>query len=77
MLALLSRHFRRLLILMVAVPIGGRLLEAAGRRLEESSGPTRMSRVLRSSGRSAAHVSRGPLRPRYAEDDAGGRPRRR
>ena len=68
MLALLSARFRRLLVLMIAVPIGGRLLDTVGRRLETSRGPTRVSRTLRSGGRAAGRVSRGPLRPRHAPD---------
>jgi hypothetical protein len=68
MIALLSTRFRRLLIFMLAVPIGGRLLEAAGRRLERAAGPTRVSRTLRSGGRAAGRFSRGPLRPRHAPD---------
>jgi hypothetical protein len=70
MFALLSRRLRRLLIFMIAVPLGGRLLEAAGRRLEQTSGPTQVSRVLRSGGRAAGRAARGPLRPRYPQPEA-------
>ena len=68
MLALLSARFRRLMIFMIAVPIGGRLLEAVGRRLEHTAGPTRASRTMRSAGRTAGRFSRGPLRSRYAPE---------
>lgn len=68
MLALLSARFRRYLFMMIAIPIGGRVLEATGRRLERRSGPTQLSRSLRSAGRTAGRFSRGPLRPRYAPD---------
>src|ERR1700709_2608143 len=64
MLALLSGRFRRLLFFMIAVPIGGRALEAFGRRLESRTGPTRVSRALRAGGRTAGRFSWGPLRPR-------------
>ncbi|MDQ1634427.1 MAG: hypothetical protein QOJ32_1236, partial [Frankiaceae bacterium] len=39
MLALFSARFRRLLILMIAVPLGGRVLDALGTRIERTSGP--------------------------------------
>lgn len=70
MLALLSSRFRRLLIFMIAVPLGGRALEVAGRRLERASGPTRLSRSLQAGGRAAGRYSRGPLRPREAREVA-------
>ncbi len=66
MLALLSGRFRRLLFFMIAVPIGGRALESAGRRIEARRGRTRLSRALRAGGSTAGHFSRGPLRPRAA-----------
>lgn len=68
MLALFSARLRSLLFFMIAVPVGGRVLEAVGRRLERSGGPTRASRALRSAGRTAGRFSRGPLRSRYAPD---------
>jgi hypothetical protein len=71
MFALLSGRLRRLLLFMVAIPIGGRLLEAVGRRLESSAGPTRVSRALRSGGQAAGRFSRGPLRPKNAAASAG------
>jgi hypothetical protein len=64
MLALLSGRFRRLIFFMIAVPIGGRVLESAGRRIESRRGPTRLSRALRAGGSTANRFSRGPLRPR-------------
>lgn len=64
MLALLSGRFRRLLFFMIAVPIGGRVLESAGRRIESRRGPTRLSRALRAGGSTANRFSRGPLRSR-------------
>ena len=64
MFALLSTRFRRLLVFMIAVPLGGRALEAVGRRVERSSGPTRLARSLQAGGRAASRYSRGPLRPR-------------
>jgi len=70
MFALLSARLRRLLFFMIAVPVGGRLLEAVGRRLEASSGPTRVSRALRSGGQAAGRFSRGPLRPRNPAPDS-------
>lgn len=70
MLALLSTRFRRLLIFMIAVPLGGRALETVGRRLERASGPTRLSRSLQAGGRAAGRYSRGPLRPREAREVA-------
>ena len=75
MFALFSARLRSLLFFMIAVPIGGRVLEAVGRRLERTAGPTRASRALRSAGRNAGRFSRGPLRSRYAPDaeQAGGR----
>jgi hypothetical protein len=66
MFALLSARLRRLLIFMIAVPLGGRALEALGSRLERSSGPSRLSRTLQTGGRAAGRYSRGPLRPRLA-----------
>jgi hypothetical protein len=66
MFALLSSRFRRLLIFMIAVPLGGRALEALGQRIERSSGPTRLTRSLQAGGRAAGRYSRGPLRPRQA-----------
>src|SRR4051794_20713393 len=66
MLALLSTRLRRLLFFMIAVPIGGRLLESTGRRIEARRGPTRLSRALRAGGSTAGRFSRGPLRPRAA-----------
>jgi hypothetical protein len=74
MLALFSARFRRLLILMIAVPLGGRVLDALGTRIERTSGPNRLSRAMRTAGRAAGHYSRGPLRPRDARaaaDEAG------
>jgi hypothetical protein len=68
MLALFSARFRSLLFFMIAVPIGGRVLEGVGRRLERTAGPTSASRALRSAGRTAGRFSRGPLRSRYAPD---------
>jgi hypothetical protein len=68
MFALFSTRLRSLLFFMIAVPIGGRLLEAVGRRLERTAGPTSASRALRSAGRTAGRFSRGPLRSRYAPD---------
>jgi hypothetical protein len=70
MLALFSTRFRRLLIFMIAVPLGGRVLETVGRRLERTSGPNRLSRSLQASGRAAGRYSRGPLRPREAREVA-------
>jgi hypothetical protein len=74
MFALLSGRLRRLLFLMIAVPIIGRVLEAVGRRLESTAGPSRVSRALRSGGRTAGRFSRGPLRPRQADPYAGTTP---
>jgi hypothetical protein len=74
MLALFSARFRRLLILMIAVPLGGRVLDALGTRIERTSGPSGLSRAMRSAGRAAGRYSRGPLRPRDARaaaDEAG------
>ncbi|MDQ1648445.1 MAG: hypothetical protein QOG60_502 [Frankiaceae bacterium] len=74
MLALFSARFRRLLILMIAVPLGGRVLDALGTRIERTSGPNGLSRAMRTAGRAAGHYSRGPLRPRNARaaaDEAG------
>jgi hypothetical protein len=70
MFALLSSRLRRLLIFMIAVPLGGRALEALGRRLERTSGPTRLSRGLQAGGRTASRYSKGPLRPRQAREAA-------
>jgi hypothetical protein len=70
MFALLSSRLRRLLIFMIAVPLGGRALESLGTRLERSSGPTRLSRALQTGGRTAGRYSRGPLRPREARQVA-------
>ncbi len=74
MLALFSARFRRLLILMIAVPLGGRVLDALGARIERASGPNGLSRAMRTAGRAAGRYSRGPLRPRDARaaaDEAG------
>jgi hypothetical protein len=70
MFALLSSRFRRLLIFMIAVPLGGRALEALGRRVERAAGPTRLARSLQAGGRAASRYSRGPLRPRQAREAA-------
>lgn len=70
MFALLSARLRRLLIFMIAIPLGGRALETLGRRLERSSGPTRLARSLQAGGRAASRYSRGPLRPRQAREAA-------
>src|ERR1700712_3980538 len=74
MLALFSARFRRLLILMIAVPLGGRVLDALGTRIEATSGPNRLSRAMHTAGRAARHYSGRPLPPedaRPAADEAG------
>jgi hypothetical protein len=53
MWALLSRRFRRWLLMVVAVPLLGALARRLADRIEERSGPTRTSRALDSVGRAA------------------------
>jgi hypothetical protein len=51
MFALLSARLRRWLLIAVAAPMVGRMLENAGQRLETGNGPTRVTRGLRTTGR--------------------------
>ncbi|GAB3471716.1 hypothetical protein AB1207_23925 [Kineococcus endophyticus] len=51
MWVLLSSGLRRWVVFTVAVPVAGRLLAGLGRRVEASSGPTKLSRGLLGAGR--------------------------
>lgn len=58
---LLSTGLRRWVLFSLAVPLAGRLLAGLGRRVEAGSGPTKLSRGLRSAG--------GLISARAAKDD--------
>jgi len=70
---LLSGGLRRWVIFSVAVPVAGRLLGAAGRRLEAAKGPTRVSSGLQGAGRLVSNKARTAT----AETGAAEAPRRR
>jgi len=58
MWVLLSGGLRRWVIFSLAVPVAGRLLGAAGRRLESAKGPTRVSSGLQGAGRLVSNKAR-------------------
>ncbi|WP_328291269.1 hypothetical protein OG218_00610 [Kineococcus sp. NBC_00420] len=51
MWVLLSSGLRRWVVFGLAVPLLGRLLAGAGRRIETGKGPTKLSRGLQRAGR--------------------------
>jgi hypothetical protein len=63
MWALLSRRFRRWLLMVVAVPVIGALARRLAERLERKHGPTTTSKAL-------GHVGRVARSPRAKRRDA-------